>query len=229
MMERYLRQSTLAEIGEWGQQQLRRARVLVVGVGGLGAPAALYLAAAGVGHLTLVDDDRVSLSNLQRQILYTEADVGRLKVDVAAQRLRAINSDVEVESLPARIDESNAETIIAAHDIVIDCCDNFPTRLLIDRVACALRRPYVYGAIEGFEGQVAVFDAMQSVRYADLYAGLCAETTTPSSVVGPTAAIVGAAMAHEAMKIICGYGEVLRNRLWTIDLRTMISQTIELC
>lgn len=229
MMERYLRQSTLAEIGEQGQLQLRRARVLVIGVGGLGAPAALYLAAAGVGHLTLVDDDRVSLSNLQRQILYTEADVGRPKVDVAARRLRAINSEVEVESLFTRLDESNAETIIAAHDIVIDGCDNFPTRLLVDRVACAQHRPYVYGAIEGFEGQVAVFDAMQSVRYADLYAGFCAETTTPSSVVGPTAAIVGAAMAHETMKIICGYGEVLRGRLWTIDLRTMISQTIELC
>ena len=152
-MTRYSRQISLPEIGEGGQEKLHKARVLIVGAGGLGSPAALYLAGAGVGTIGLADDDTVGISNLQRQVLYTENEVGQLKVHCAAQRLRALNGNIEVNVYPFRLNRENARRLIADYDIVVDGCDNFSTRYLISDSCSALHKPYVYGAIQGFEGK----------------------------------------------------------------------------
>ena len=156
-LSRYNRQMMLAEIGEEGQVRLARARVLIVGVGGLGSPAALYLAGAGVGHIGLVDSDLVSCDNLHRQVLYTEEDVQQPKALCAARRLRALNNDVDVTAHVARLEPENARRLIEAYDIVLDGCDNYETRYLMDEVCAELRRPYIYGAITPWTGQVSVF------------------------------------------------------------------------
>ncbi len=224
-MDRYTRQTSLPEIGEGGQERLRDARVLLVGMGGLGCPVALYLAAAGVGTLQLVDDDVVSLSNLQRQVLYTENEVGLPKVACAARRLTALNSEVRVLPYPTRITSAaEAEAMIADTDIVVDACDNFATRYLLSDACARLGKPLVYGAVSGFEGQVSVFCYGPSPRtYRDLYPDE-AETNSlhPNpAVVGVTPAVVGSVQAAEVLKIICQCGEVLSGKLWIIDLRTM--------
>lgn len=225
VMDRYSRQMILPEVGVMGQQRLSEARVLIVGVGGLGSPVALYLAAAGVGTIGIVDDDVVSVSNLQRQILYVESDVDCVKANVAAERLKALNGGIEVVGHNVRLTEDNAAQIISQYDIVVDGCDNYQTRFLIDRICAELSRIYIYGAIEGFVGQVSVFCNGKSGRYADF----CAEQGESNlAVMGTTAAVVGAVEASECIKIICGYGEPLYNHLWMIDLRTMQSNIVEL-
>ncbi len=230
--ERYQRQTMMPEIGTEGQERLHAARVLVVGTGGLGSPVSLYLAGAGVGHIGLVDDDKVSTTNLHRQVLYAEAEVGLPKVVLAARRLRALNSDVEVKTYACRLTPDNAAELIRDYDIVVDACDNYRTRYLLNDTCKALGKPYVYGAIEGCCGQVAVFCRTADAKtYRDLYpdeAAACSQPLTPKGVVGMTPATVGSVQAHEVMKLICGYGEVLDGRLWTIDLRTMQSFVIEL-
>jgi len=231
-MGRYDRQIALPELGESGQRKLSKAKVLIVGVGGLGSPIALYLAGAGVGVLGLVDDDTVSISNLQRQVLYSESEVGQPKAICAARRLRALNSGVEVRPFSFRVDEENAAALIGGYDLVVDGCDNFTTRYLLNDTCMALGKPYVYGAIQGFEGQVSVFGYGEcSKTYRDLYPEE-KETELMSafdkSVVGVTSAIVGSVEASEALKLICGYGEPLAGRLWTIDLRTMQSHILTL-
>lgn len=230
--ERYARQTSLPELGREGQDRLRRTRVLVVGVGGLGSPLALYLAGAGVGTLGLVDADTVSVSNLQRQILYTEAEVGLPKVDCAARRLRALNSDVCIEPHPCRLDADNAEALIARYDIVADGCDNFATRYLVSDTCRRLGKPYVYGAIRAFEGQVAVFcHGPQARTYRDLYPdeeGMLRMPPPDNAVMGVTPGIVGCAEANEVLKLAAGYGQPLSGRLWTIDLRTMESYILDL-
>lgn len=226
-MTRYSRQISLPEIGEGGQEKLHKARVLIVGAGGLGSPAALYLAGAGVGTIGLADDDTVSISNLQRQILYTENEVGQLKVHCAAQRLRALNGNIEVHAYPFRLNRENARRLIADYDIVVDGCDNFSTRYLISDSCSALHKPYVYGAIQGFEGQVSVFCYGDRPKtYRDLFPDETATLQMPApdnSVIGVTPAVVGSVEASETLKLICGYGEVLAGKLWTVDLRTMQS------
>lgn len=226
-MNRYDRQISLPEIGEAGQERLRNAKVLIVGMGGLGSPIALYLAGAGVGTLGLVDDDKVSISNLQRQVLYAEADVGESKPLCAARRVQGLNSDVNVEAYPFRLEEKNAEELIREYDIVVDGCDNFTTRYLLNDVCNALGKPYVYGAIQGFEGQVSVFCYGKGAKtYRDLYPdeeGALLMPLPDKSVMGITPAIVGSVEANEVLKLICGYGEPLTGKLWTIDLRTMQS------
>ena len=208
-MNRYARQTSLPEIGEAGQEKLRNAKVLIVGVGGLGSPIALYLAGAGVGTLGLVDDDQVSISNLQRQVLYAEADLGQPKPLCGARRVQGLNND-----------------------IVVDGCDNFATRYLLNDVCNAWGKPYVYGAIQGFEGQVSVFCYGESAKnYRDLYPDEEGTLLMPSpdkSVIGVTPAIVGSVEANEVLKLICGYGEPLAGKLWTIDLRTMQSYILSL-
>lgn len=226
-MERYSRQILLPEIGEEGQKRIAAGRVLIVGAGGLGSPVALYLAAAGVGYIGIADDDVVSQSNLQRQVLYTEDDKGLYKASAAASRLLALNSDICVVPHLCRIDSSNALDLISGYDLVVDCSDNFHTRYILDEVCKLSGRILVYGAIQGFEGQVSVFGRCEnSLRYRDLY-------PTPSddvspAVIGMTPAVVGSIMAHEVIKVLCGYGDVLYNKLWTIDLRTMQSYIISL-
>lgn len=224
---RYDRQISLPEIGEEGQKKLRRARVLIVGVGGLGSPIALYLTGAGIGTLGLVDDDKVSISNLQRQVLYTESEVGLRKVDCAARRLRALNSDVTIRRYPFRLDGENAAELIREYDIVVDGCDNFATRYLLSDTCAALGKTYVYGAIQGLDGQVSVFCHGDCPKtYRDLYPdeeGALRMPPPDKSVLGTTPAIVGSVEANEVIKLICGYGEPLAGKLWTIDLRTMQS------
>lgn len=226
-MNRYDRQISLPEIGEAGQERLRRAKVLIVGVGGLGSPVALYLAGAGVGTLGLVDDDKVSISNLQRQVLYAEADLGQPKTLCAARRLKSLNSGVNVVAYPYRLDAENASELIREYDIVVDGCDNFATRELLDDTCRAWKKPYVYAAIQGFEGQVSVFHYGEHSRsYRDLYPDEKEVSRAPSPeqpVSGVTPAIVGSVEANEVLKLICGYGEPLAGKLWTIDLRTMQS------
>lgn len=224
MTNRYERQTTLPEIGTGGQQKLHEARVLVVGVGGLGSPIALYLAAAGIGTLGLVDDDVVSLSNLQRQVLYTEAEIGRPKVTCAAQRLQALNSALTVHTHAHRLTPDNADALVADYDIVVDGCDNFATRYLMNDTCLRLGKPYVYGAIQEFEGQVSVFGYGSSPRsYRELYP--CeAEMRSLKPVLpvaGVTPAVTGSIQANEVLKIAAGYGEVLSGKLWTIDLRNL--------
>lgn len=224
-MERYNRHLLLPEIGEEGQKKLAEARVLLVGVGGLGSPVALYLAAAGVGHLGLVDNDRVSQSNLQRQVLYQESEFGQLKVDCAARRLAALNGDIQIETYPFRLTKENAEQLIASYDWVVDGCDNFETRYLISDVTSRLGIPYIYGAIREFDGQVTVFNLPGGCTYRDLYpeneAVVSAEL--PKGVLGVLPGVVGCVEASEVIKLITGCGEPLNRRLWTIDLLTLQS------
>lgn len=231
-MNRYSRQLSLPEIGESGQQKLCNAKVLIVGVGGLGSPIALYLAGAGVGTLGLVDDDTVSISNLQRQVLYTESEVGRSKVHCAARRLHALNSGIEVRTYPFRLGHENIREVIKEYDIVVDGCDNFATRYLLSDACAVLNKPYVYGAIQGFEGQVSVFCYGKSPKtYRDLYPDEAATLNMPApdnSVIGVTPAIVGSVQANETLKLICNYGEPLAGKLWTTDLRTMQTYILSL-
>ncbi|WP_018666723.1 HesA/MoeB/ThiF family protein [Bacteroides gallinarum] len=231
-MVRYSRQISLPEIGKDGQEKLHKAKVLIVGVGGLGSPIALYLAGAGVGTIGLVDDDTVSISNLQRQVLYTESEVGRAKVHCAARRLQALNSEVEVRTYPFRLNRENVHSLIAGYDIVVDGCDNFATRYLISDCCNLLNKPYVYGAIQGFEGQVSVFCyGEQPKTYRDLLPDETAALQMPApdnAVIGITPAIVGSVEANEVLKLICGYGEVLAGKLWTVDLRSMQSFILSL-
>ncbi|MCM1109408.1 MAG: HesA/MoeB/ThiF family protein [Clostridium sp.] len=230
--ERYARQGMLEEIGREGQEKLRRARVLVVGTGGLGSPITLYLTGAGIGRLGLVDEDTVSVSNLHRQVLYGEAETGMSKVEQAARRLRALNSEVEIRTYPCRLTAGNAAEIIAGYDIVVDACDNFATRYVLNDTCRALGKPYVYGAIQGFCGQVSVFcTGPQAKTYRDLYPdeeAMLRMPPPPKGVVGMTPAVVGSVEAHEVMKLVCGYGTPLAGKLWTIDLRDMQSYTLDL-
>ncbi len=171
MNERYIRQTMIPEIGEAGQEKLKNAKVLIVGIGGLGSPISLYLTAAGVGQIGLIDDDIVSKSNLQRQILYTEAEIGQSKVECACRRLSALNSSTRFETYPNRFTPDNANRLVSAYDIdrVDGLADNAATRYLIDDVCSRFKKPYVYGSISEFRGQVSVFNYRGGSRYSDLY------------------------------------------------------------
>lgn len=226
LTKRYERQLILPEIGEKGQERLAAARVLIVGVGGLGSPIAIYLAGAGVGTIGMVDDDVVSISNLQRQVLYEEAQVGMPKVLCARQRLQALNSEITVLVYNERLNAANARELFSQYDIVVDGTDNFPTRYIISDVCAELGKPYVYGAICGLEGQVAVLCKGKAT-----YRTLFPDVEMPQQgkqVVGVTPAIVGSVEASQVLQLVCGYGEPLVDRIWTIDLRTMQSFTIDI-
>ena len=231
-MNRYDRQIILPEIGPAGQERIRRARVLLVGAGGLGSPVALYLVAAGVGCLGIVDGDLVDRTNLQRQVLYTEADLGLPKATQASRRLKQLNRDVDIHAYPFRLDETNAHEIISSYDLVVDGCDNFATRYLINDICMTLGRPYIYGAIRAFDGQVAVFNHPQGhTNYRTLYPDEEQTRSLPSpskGVLGVTPGIVGCVEATETLKLIAGFGEPLIDKLWTIDLRNMQSYVISL-
>ena len=229
---RYDRQMILPEIGEEGQLKLKKAKVLIVGVGGLGSPIALYLAGAGVGCIGLVDDDRVSISNLQRQVLYSENELDKPKAVCAAERLSALNSRISILPYSTRLTEENAGNIIRKYAIVVDGCDNFATRYLINDICIEQRKPYVYGAICGFEGQVSVFNYGEMKKsYRDLYPNeeeMKRMPPPPKGVIGVTPAVVGSIEATEVLKIICGFGDILAGKLWTIDLRTLQSNKFSL-
>lgn len=229
---RYDRQTILPEIGEEGQKKLLDAKVLIVGVGGLGSPIALYLAGAGVGCIGLVDDDVVSISNLQRQVLYSEKELGKSKAICAAERLSALNSEIKVQPYSTRLTGDNAFDIIGEYDMVVDGCDNFATRYLINDICIQQGKPYIYGAICGFEGQVSVFNfGKRKKSYRDLYPDeeeMKRMPPPPKGVMGITPAVVGSIEATEALKVIGGFGDVLAGELWTIDLRTLQSNKFSL-
>ena len=218
---RYSRQTILPGFGVEGQQRLHAGRVLIVGAGGLGSPAALYLAAAGVGTIGLVDFDAVDVTNLQRQVLYSTDEVGQLKLDAAAARLRGINPDITVVPHDAKLDATNAMELVRAYDVVIDGTDNFPTRYLVNDACVMTRTPNVYGSVFRFEGQVAVFGTPDGPCYRCLHpepppAGLipnCAE----AGVLGVLPGVIGTLQATEAIKLLTGMGEPLVGRLLLYD------------
>lgn len=220
----------LPEIGEKGQRLLSKASVLLVGVGGLGSPIALYLAAAGLGRLGLVDDDVVSESNLQRQVLYTESQLGKSKVLCAKENLVEHNSKLIVESYAMRFDEDSAHELASKYDIIVDGCDNFATRYLIDRVSRELSKPYVYGSLGEFTGQVSVFNYQEGMSYRDLFTDekqLCSRPKKVAGVMGVMPGVIGTIQASEVIKIITGCGAPLRNKLFTIDLLSMNTEILE--
>ena len=225
-MERYLRQIALPEIGEQGQRKIQNANVLIVGVGGLGSPVALYLAAAGVGTLHLVDADVVSLSNLGRQILYNTTHLGKSKVEIAKQVLQDINPDVQIVPHHEFLVEENALSLVEKADVVVDCSDNFATRYLLYDVCKQAGKPLVFGAIEGWEGILTVFTSESPFTLKDLFGGT---TRTPSkAVIGVTPAVLGSLQANEALKIIGNYGEPLSSKLLSVNLLTNQFNLIDL-
>lgn len=227
---RYARQILLPEIGPEGQQRLQRSAVLLVGLGGLGSAVAPALVGAGVGRIGLADPDTVSESNLQRQTLYTERQIGQPKCEAARQRLAALSSHTLFDLHAKGITPENARRIIADYDLVIDCCDNFPTRYLLDDACAACGKPWVHGAIGAFGGMVTVFNHRRAKRYAGLYPdreALCAREHAVQGVVGTVPAVVGALEASEALKLLAGFGDVLDGRLFTIDLKTMHTELMD--
>jgi sulfur-carrier protein adenylyltransferase/sulfurtransferase len=220
-VRRYSRHLLLPEVGTAGQRRLKGARVLLVGAGGLGSPAALYLAAAGIGRLGLVDEDRVSLSNLQRQVIYSTADVGRPKTGAAAERLRALNPEIMVTEHAVALSAANAFDVLGGYDIVVDGSDNFPTRYLVNDACALLRKPDVYGSVYRFEGQVTVFDASRGPCYRCLFPEPPPPDAVPScaegGVLGVLPGLVGTLQALETIKIVLGAGEPLYGRLLLAD------------
>ena len=229
---RYARQTALPEFGERGQARLAAARVLIVGVGGLGSPAAMYLAAAGVGTLGLVDFDAVDESNLHRQIIYGTPDVGRPKLTAAAERLRAINPHVSLELHNEPFGAGNARQLVERYAVVIDGTDNFATRYLVNDACVMTKTANVYGSIFRFEGQASVFAAGEGPCYRCLHpdpppAGLI-PTCAEGGVLGVLPGIIGTIQAAEAIKIVLGVGESLAGRLLTLDALTMQFRTLRL-
>lgn len=227
-VERYARHLVLREVGGPGQQKLKAARVLVVGAGGLGAPAALYLAAAGVGMIGLVDPDTVSLSNLQRQVLYATADVGRPKVEAADEHLRALNPNTIIESHAVWLDRSNAEAVVSGYDLVLDGTDDFATRFAVSDACVAQGKTLVSGALGRWTGQVGVFQGQPCYRCLVPEIPPDAETCALVGVVGALAGVIGSMMALEAVKLIAGAGEPLSGRLLIYDGLASETRTVRI-
>ena len=238
-VERYARHLVLREIGGPGQQQLKASSVLIVGAGGLGAPAALYLAAAGVGRLGLVDADVVALSNLQRQVIFAASDVGRGKVLAAGERLVGLNPHVAIEPHPMMLDASNADGLVRGYDLVLDGTDSFETRFEVNAACYAEGKPLVSGAIGRWSGQLAVFEAgltrgRPRPERKPCYRCLVpetppdAETCSAVGVMGALAGVIGSMMALEAIKRITGAGETLSGRLLIYDALSAEMRTVAL-
>ena len=231
-ISRYARHLILPDVGVAGQQRLKAARVLLVGAGGLGSPAALYLAAAGIGHIGLVDFDVVDVTNLQRQILHGTKDIGRTKVDSARARLADLNPHVELVTYRTALTSQNALEIIGQYDLVVDGTDNFPTRYLVNDACVLLGKPNVYGSIFRFEGQASVFATKDGPCYRCLFPEPPAPGTVPScaegGVIGVLPGLVGTIQATEAIKLILGIGESLAGRLLLVNARDMLFRTVKL-
>ena len=230
-LQRYHRHLILPEVGADGQRRLKAARVLLIGAGGLGSPAALYLAAAGVGHVGVVDADDVELSNLQRQVLHDTASVGIPKVDSAAARMRAINPHVDVVSHRTRLTSANAMRLLADYDVVVDGSDNFPTRYLVNDACVLLGKPNVYGSVLRFDGQASVFSLDDGPCYRCLFReppppGLV-QSCADSGVLGVLPGLIGVVQAAETIKLITGAGETLAGRLLLVDGLRMRFRTID--
>lgn len=223
--QRYARHLILPEVGPDGQRRLKGARVLLVGAGGLGSPVALYLAAAGVGHLTVVDPDLVDASNLQRQVLHGTRDLGRPKIASARERLADLNPGVTVEGVQARLDSGNALELVRTHDLVVDGTDNFATRYLVNDACVLTGRPNVYGSIFRFEGQASVFCAPGGPCYRCLFPEPPPPGSVPScaegGVLGVLPGLLGLVQATEALKLLLGAGTTLTGRLLLVDALAM--------
>ncbi len=228
--DRYHRQLLLEEIGEAGQAKIRNAKVLLVGVGGLGSPIATYLTGAGIGTLGLIDDDVVSITNLHRQVLYSEEEVGLPKAECAKRRLHSLNHEVNIMAYPERLTRENAEDLVSQFDLVIDGMDNFATRFIVSDACEPLHKPYVYGAIRGLEGQVSVL-CQGKCTYRTLFPDEEATLKMPhpgKQVLGTTPAVIGSIEACQAMQLIAGFGEPLIDKMWMINLGNMQSHIINL-
>lgn len=229
-MERFARQIMLPEIGEKGQKKLSNASVLIVGLGGLGCPVSLYLTGAGVGRIGLCDSDRVSISNLPRQLLYNKKQAGTPKTEAAFCRLSQISPNTEFDLWHDGLNDRNANRIISQYDFVVDCTDNHAIRYLIDDICTSLGKRWVYGAIGAYEGHVSTFDP-QSARYSDIFPNRLELSVSPhiaTGVIGPLPGIIGSIQAAEAIKLICGFGDLLIGRLLLFNLIHLTFDTIEI-
>lgn len=227
---RYSRHIVLEEIGDEGQEKIRQARVLVVGAGGLGSPVLLYLAAAGVGTIGIMDDDIVSESNLQRQILYDSQCLDLPKVEVAQCKLQNLNPECNIEPIPQRLTSANSREIIANYDIVVDATDNLLSRYIIDDACCEQGKPFVYGSICEFKGQVSVFNYLGGPSYRDLYEynEAILHFKQPLGVIGALPGVIGSIQAAETLKIIIGSSDTLSGKLLLIDLLKVTFHTVNL-
>lgn len=230
-MSRYSRQIILPEFGEEGQRKLSQSSILMIGAGGLGSPALLYLAAAGVGRIGIIDGDTVDVSNLQRQILYRTSDEGKYKAEVAADQLRALNPDTHVDVYKEWLNKENALTLFEEYDLVIDGSDNFATRYLVNDACVILNKPLVYGAVFKFEGQVSVFNYQDGPTYRCLFPEAPEAGTVPNcseiGVLGVLPGLVGTLQATEAIKVLTGMNGVLSGVLLTIDALSMQFQKLK--
>jgi adenylyltransferase/sulfurtransferase len=230
-VQRYARHITLPQVGLEGQRLLCQSSVLVIGAGGLGSPVLLYLAAAGIGHIGIVDDDTVDLSNLQRQVIHSTSTIGQPKVESARNRLLELNPELKISTFGIRLSPEHIESIFAeGWDVVIDGTDNLPTRYLIDDACFLNNTPWVYGSIYRFEGQVSVFNFNQGPCYRDLFSEAPPPQSVPSceqgGVLGVLPGVIGSLQANEAIKIILGLGEVLSGRLLIYDAELMNFETL---
>ncbi|MFT6948847.1 MAG: molybdopterin/thiamine biosynthesis adenylyltransferase/rhodanese-related sulfurtransferase [Vicingaceae bacterium] len=219
--QRYTRQTILKGFGIEGQKKLAEAKVLVVGAGGLGVPVLTYLNAMGVGTIGIVDNDIVSLSNLHRQVLYSESDIGKTKVTAALKKLKAQNPNTEIVIFNTFLSTKNALEIIEDYDIVVDASDNFPTRYLVNDSCVILKKPFVYGALHGYEGQVSVFNYKDGPTYRCLFPNIPNENEVPNcnehGVLGIIPGIIGNLQALETIKVLTGIGDVLSGKLLIFD------------
>lgn len=229
-LARYQRQVVLPEVGLVGQEHLRKAAVLIVGAGGLGSPAALYLAAAGIGRLGIIDSDAVEVSNLHRQILHTSADVGRAKTQSAADAIKRLNPNVQIVSHAERLTRSNAHALFRNYDVVVDGSDNYATRYVVNDACAEASKVWIYGSVERFSGQVSVFGAPEGPCYRCIFPEPPAPGSTANceeiGVLGAVPGVIGALQAVEALKCLLGTGDLLVGRLLQFDLQRGTTQTI---
>lgn len=230
---RYSRHILLEEFGIDGQARINTSHALIIGVGGLGSPVALYLAAAGVGHITLVDDDEIDLTNLQRQIAHTTARIGHPKAESAAVAMHEINPHIKVSVHVRRADETLLDALIPDVDVVIDCCDNFATRQIINKVCVALAKPLVSGAAIRFDGQLSVYDSRESTSpcYACIFPPDATFEETRCAVLGvfaPVVGVIGSLQANEALKLLAGAGQLLTGRLLMFEGRATTFDTLRI-
>lgn len=214
-LERYNRQIMIEGFGEEGQEKLKQAKVFIAGAGGLGSPISTYLAAAGVGTIRIVDHDRVELSNLNRQILHWDKDIGKGKVESALEKLRHLNGTVKIEAIDEMITETNASQLVADFDLIADAMDNLPTRYLLNKTAIDKGIPFFHGAVYGFEGRAMTIIPGRTACLMCVYRGAAPEGKFP--VIGVTTAVIGCIQAMEVIKYIIGIGELLTNRLLIYD------------
>ena len=228
--DRYQRQLIIPAVGEAGQERLKQARVLVIGAGGLGSPVLMYLAAAGTGTIGIVDSDKVTMSNLQRQVLYVTRDIGRLKAEASAERISLLNPLIRVIPYPVRLTVENAPELLAGYDIAVDCSDNYATRYLLSDVTSNIGIPMVYGAVYQFMGQASVFNFKGGPTYRELFPEemhLSGEIQAdPPGVIGALPGLIGSVQACEVIKIITGTGDILSGRLLQVDALSLRAEII---